>query len=95
MNTLQIHEEEFEAGVVTESGFSAIADAEGYGAASSIGAGSVSITRLWRAFRLGKSLKLFSKDKSITQPEAESELSRWCEVHFPACYGEHLRRAKH
>lgn len=95
MNTLQSHEEEFDAGIVTESGFLAIDDAEGYGAASSIGAGSISITRLWRALRLGKPLELFSKDKSIIQPKTESELARWCEVHFPACYAEHLRRAKH
>ena len=45
MNTLQSHEEEFEAGTVTESGYAALDDAEGYGAASSVGSGSVSIDK--------------------------------------------------
>lgn len=94
MNTLQSHEEEFKAGIVTESGFSAINDAEGYGAASSIGAGSVCITSLWSAFRLGKSLRLFYRNKSIILPKTESDLVRWCELHFPVCYEEYLRRAK-
>ncbi|WP_144394628.1 hypothetical protein [Pleionea sediminis] len=95
MNTLQSHEDEFDAGEVTESGFAAINDAEGYGAASSIGAGSVSIAKIWKAFRLGKSLKLYSKNKHIVKPETESELTSWFEQHFPACYGEYLRNAKH
>lgn len=95
MNTLQLHEEEFEAGTVTEAGFAAIDDAEGYGAASSIGAGSVSITIIWQAFRQGKPLLLYCKDKSVCQPNTDDELAEWCENNFPACYGEYLRVKKH
>ena len=95
MNTLQLHEEEFEAGTVTESGYAAIDDAEGYGAASSIGAGSVSISKIWQAFRQGRSLSLYCKDKSMFQPNTEDELAELCDNHFPACYGEYLRREKH
>jgi hypothetical protein len=94
MNTLQSHKQEFESGIVTELGYAAIADAEGYDAASSVGAGSVSITMLWQAFRQGKSLSLFCKGQSTFQPKSDSELAEWCEDNFPACYGEHLRRAK-
>ena len=95
MNTLQSHEEEFESGTVTESGYAAIADAEGYGATSSIGAGSVSINKLWNAFGQGKPLLLYCADKSIFQPNTDGELSKWCENNFPACFGEYLRRKKH
>ena len=95
MNTLQLHQEEFEAGIVTELGFAAIDDAEGYGAASSIGAGSVFIAKLWEAFTAGKALTLHSKEKSIIQPKTERELANWCEYNFPACFGEYLRRATH
>ena len=95
MNTLQSNTEEFEIGIVTESGFRAIDDAEGYGAASSIGAGNVSISKLWKAFRQGKMLKLYGKDKATFQPKTENELSDWCKSNFPACYEEYLRREKH
>ncbi|KAA0692490.1 hypothetical protein DT594_16195 [Halopseudomonas laoshanensis] len=95
MNTLQSHKEEFASGIVTELGYSAIADAEGYDAASSVGAGSVSITLLWQVFRQGKALSLFRKGRSPLQPHSENELAKWCVDNFPACYEEHLRRAKH
>ncbi|MES1947395.1 hypothetical protein C84B14_08602 [Salinisphaera sp. C84B14] len=95
MNTLQSHEEEFEAGTVTESGYAALDDAEGYGAASSVGSGSVSIDKVWQAYRQGRSLWLYCKDKLMFQPNTEDELADWCENNFPACYGEYLRRKKH
>ena len=92
MNTLQLHLEDFENGIVTESGFSAIGDAEVYAAASSIGAGSNCISMLWSAFNQGKALSLFSADKSIIQPKIERELVDWCVKNFPDCYEEYLRR---
>ena len=95
MNTLQIHTEEFEEAIVTDSGYAAIDDAEGYGAASSIGAGSTCIKKLWLAFNAGKQLSLYSKNKETCQPSTESELIAWCNKNFPACYGEYLRRSKH
>ena len=94
MNTLQLHEHEYAVGTVTESGYAALDEAEGYGAASSIGAGSVVITRIWQAFRQGRSFSLHCKDGSTCQPNTEDELAEWCETHFPACYAEHLRRKK-
>jgi len=95
MNTLQSHKQEFESGIVTELGYSAISDAEGYGAASSIGAGSVSIALLWQAFRQGKALSLFCKGQPPLQPKSDSELAKWCEDNFPSCYEEYIRRGKH
>lgn len=95
MNTLQSHKEEFESGTVTESGFAAIDDAEAYGAASSIGAGSASIEMVWHAFEKGESLSLYSKDKSVCRPETKDQLVAWCKANFPACYNEFLRRLKH
>ncbi|WP_040576182.1 hypothetical protein [Methylophaga thalassica] len=95
MNTLQSHREEFESGIVTESGFAAMDDAEGYGAASTVGAGSASVAMLWRAFEKGESLSLYSKDKSVCRPMTEEQLAVWCKANFPACYGEYLRRLKH
>jgi hypothetical protein len=94
MNTLQSHTQEFEGGIVTELGYRAISDAEGYGAASSVGAGSVSITLLWQAFRQGKTISLFCKGQSTLQPKSENELTKWCENNFPLCYKEHLQREK-
>lgn len=95
MNTLQSHMQEFESGIVTELGYSAIFDAEAYDAASSVGAGSLSITLLWQAFRQGKALSLFCKGQSPLKPKSESELAQWCQNNFPSCYEEHLRRGKH
>lgn len=95
MNTLELHEEEFEAGNVTQSGYAALNDAEAYGAASSIGAGSVGINKIWQAFRRGRSLSLYCKDKAVCQPNTEDELVEWCGNNFPVCYGEYLRRKKH
>ncbi len=95
MNTLQSHREEFESGIVTKSGFAAIDDAEGYGAASSIGAGSASLATLWHAFQKGESLSLYSKDQSVCRPKTEEQLADWCKANFPACYGEFRRRSKH
>jgi hypothetical protein len=95
MNTLKSHKKEFENGIVTELGYAAIADAEGYDAASSVGAGSVCITLLWQAFSQRLVLSLFSKDLTIVQPTSDSELAKWCEDNFPTCYKEHLRRLEH
>jgi hypothetical protein len=94
MNTLQSHIEEFSKGIVTELGYAALADAEGYGAASSIGAGCNTITMLWEAFSFGKPLALYSMDKTVCNPGADAELADWCESNFPSCYGEFLRRSK-
>lgn len=95
MNTLEAHKEEFESGIVTEMGYAAMAEAERYDAASAIGAGSVSIALLWKAFRQGKTLFLYSRDLSSFRPTSESELRQWCDENFPVCYAEHLRRSKH
>tara|TARA_Y100001963_G_scaffold157876_1_gene255513 strand:+ start:541 stop:828 length:288 start_codon:yes stop_codon:yes gene_type:complete len=95
MNTLQSHKEEFENGIVNEMGYAAISDAENYDAASSVGAGSVCIAKLWQAFREGKRVSLFSKSQLTFHPSSEIELGEWCEENFPACYGEYLRRAQH
>jgi hypothetical protein len=92
MNTLQSHEEEFESGTVTESGYAAIADAEGYGAASSIGAGSVSINKLWNAFGQGKPLcctvrinQYFSQTQMASYPSgARTTFQRVSESIFDA-----------
>lgn len=92
VNSIRSYSKEFENGIVTKQGFSAIYDAEIYGAASSIGAGSVSLAKLWQAFRQGKSLSLYSRTGAMIQPKSEAELAEWCENNFPECYVEFLQR---
>lgn len=95
MNTLQSHKKEFESGIVTESGFAAIDDAEGYGAATTVSAGSGCIAMLWGAFEQGESLSLYSKDKPVCRPKTEEQFAVWCHANFPVCYGEYLRHRKY
>ncbi|UYG00590.1 MULTISPECIES: hypothetical protein [unclassified Halomonas] len=92
MNTLPSHQQAFAKGVVTRSGYRALSDAEGYGAASSIGAGSTYIALLWQAFGAGEALSLYSNSAPTRHPATAAELADWCQTHFPDCYGEYLAR---
>jgi hypothetical protein len=94
MNTLQSHTIEYEQGFVSELGFAALDEAEGYDAASSIGACSASLAHLWRAIREGKTLKLFRPGKELLITISEADLHAWCTKHFQVSYNEYLRRIK-
>jgi hypothetical protein len=94
MNTLQSHTTEFEQGFVSKLGFEALEDAEGYGAASSIGACSASLAHLWCAIRQGKTLKLFRPDEELLITTSEVDLHAWCTKHFHVSYNEYLGRIK-
>ncbi len=94
MNTLQAHLADYDKGFVSELGFSALSDAEGYGAASSIGASGSSIARLWQALENGRVLKLFCREGVTVSAHTEMELKDWCIRYFPLSYSEFLRRAE-
>jgi hypothetical protein len=94
MNTLQSHTTEYKQGVVSKPGFEALDDAEGYDAASSIGACSASLAHLWCAIREGKTLKLFRPDEELLITISEIDLHAWCTKYFHVSYNEYLRRIK-
>lgn len=94
MNTLQSHTTEYKQGFVSKLGFSALGDAEGYGAASTIGACSASLAHLWEAIRQGKSLKLFRPDGEPLVTTSEADLQAWCIKYFQVSYDEYLHRLK-
>jgi hypothetical protein len=94
MNTLQVHIPDYDNGFVSELGFSAISDAEAYGAASSIRASGSAIARLWQALANGRDLKLFCREGVTVSAHTEMELKDWCTRYFPISYSEYLRRAE-
>jgi hypothetical protein len=94
MNTLKSHADEFGNGTVTKLGFMALGDAEGYDAASSIGACSASIALIWQAQRNGKNLDLFCPNQESISSKSASDLAKWCSNYFPTSYNEYLSRAK-
>lgn len=94
MNTLQAHLTDYDNGFVSEQGFSALSDAEAYGAASSIGASGSSIARLWQALANGRDLKLFCREGVTVSAHTEMELKNWCTRYFPLSYSEYLCRAQ-
>lgn len=94
MNTLQAHHADYDNGFVSEQGFSALSDAEVYGAASSIGASSTCVARLWRALANGRELKLSCREGVTISAHTEMELKDWCTRYFPLSYSEYLSRAQ-
>lgn len=92
MNTLQSHTTEYKQGLVSKLSFSALDDAEGYGAASSISACSESLAHLWEAISYGQTLKLFRPDGEPLVTTSKTDFHAWCIKYFRVSYDEYLRR---
>lgn len=90
--TLQSHFDEFDSGVVTESGFRALQDAEGYGSASSIGAASACIAKLGICISK-KSLSLYIPGEGPRSVISSDGFKEWCEKYLPVSYKEFLSRS--
>ncbi|WP_447553574.1 hypothetical protein [Vreelandella sp. EE22] len=92
MTGLPDHHAAFERGIVTESGFGALCDAEVYGAAASIGAGSACLHMLWQALEL-HTLLLYTPGGESISVVSHATLAQWCQAYFPDCFSEYLARA--
>lgn len=87
MCTLQDHESDLSQGWVTEAGFKVLQDAEIYGAAASIGAGSTCLATLWQTLD-ERALSLHVPGEGQAQVNDAAGLAHWCERYFPDCFAE-------
>ena len=90
-DTLQFHALEFDDGVVTESGFRALLDAEVYGAASSIGAAGNCVARL-RSCLDKCPLSLFVPGVGLRSVTSNEGFKDWCQQYLHLSYQAFLRR---
>lgn len=84
MATLAEHIQEYRQGVVSETGFRALADAEVYGSASSIGALEQALAFLWQVLCKQEPLTVQHPRHGRSEIRSTGEFERWCNEYFPS-----------
>jgi hypothetical protein len=87
MNTLASNSKDFDKGLVTELGFSALYDAESYDQASSIGACSKNLARLLKYLQQNKVLHLYVPNGDTLLVSNSGEFEKWASKYFPTSFG--------
>ncbi|WP_430455067.1 hypothetical protein [Rheinheimera sp.] len=93
MNTLASNSNDYRNGLVSELGFKALSDAEGFDQVSSISACAAKLGELKSYLVGGGNLVLFVPDREPLSTNKIFEFEDWAKTYFPAslgylnCYG--------
>jgi hypothetical protein len=87
MNTLAKNSNDYRNGLVSELGFRALSDAEGYDQVSSVSACAARLGELKSYLVGGGNLILFVPGGKSMSTNSISEFEHWAKTHFPVSLG--------